>query len=97
MSYNIGIRAAAAASASAYPPNNSFEFKGIRPEYSLTAAVPQQQQRDHSSEPHIGSYVQEERLCYVFPLFNLRHPRDFKSTISLTGSLNVIHGAKHLR
>ena len=39
----------------------------------------------------IGSYTQEERLFFVFTVFNLRLPQDFKSTASRRGTLYVVY------
>ena len=46
-----------------------------------------QQQRYNGSRPPVGSNSQDDRLCSVLPLFNLRRSRGFKSITSRRGYL----------
>ena len=78
------------------PRTLPLNFNSIRPEYSQTTAVQQQQQRCNSESNilipwYIIYVVHRKSACVVFPVFNVRHPRNFKATASRTRiSLNLV-------
>lgn len=56
------------------------DFESVRPECKLKQPAVQLYNSNNSGgEPHRHAYAQEERLCFVFPRFNLGRPWEFKS------------------
>ena len=68
-----------------HPERNFVELNGSIPHFLWISKAPAQhiKQRYSIIERHIGSYMGAP----VFPLCNLRHPRDLKSTTSRSGTL----------
>ena len=104
IAYNLGITVAAAAhtgSSSSFPQHFDIQKHHPRRIQSITAAwysISSGTTAANLTQAH----TQEERLCSVFRLFNLRHPRDLKSTTPLRGTsyqvpiqnTAVVHGCK---
>ena len=78
--------AGAHACRSSSSPNILFEFNSIRPAYSPTAASVT------TAANFTWAHIHRRNPCVLcVPVFNLRHPRDFKSTTSRSRTLYIFY------